>query len=205
MKIAVFGASGRTGILTVYQALDKGYEVNAFSRVAQNVTIHHPKIRVTEGDILDFGKVKEAVEDTDAVIVALGQKGDQPENLLSQGTANIIRAMRETGVKRIIVMSSAGILGNDSHPLWTKVLIPLLMRKIFKDKKRQMELVRESGLEWIIVRPPKLTQSPKTGKYQVTEGRPATRSIPRADVADFMLKLVKEKTWDGKMPAIASY
>lgn len=205
MKIAVFGASGRTGILTVYQALDKGYEVNAFSRVAQNVTIHHPKIRVTEGDILDFGKVKEAVEGTDAVIVALGQKGDQPENLLSTGTANIIRAMRETGVKRLIVMSSAGVLGNDSHPVWTKILIPLLLRNVFKDKKRQMELVRESGLEWIIVRPPKLTQSPKTGKYQVTEGRPATRSIPRADVADFMLKLAKDKSYDGKMPAIASY
>lgn len=205
MRIAIFGASGRTGILTVYQALDKGFEVNAFARVAQNVTIHHPKIRVIEGDIIDFGKVKEAVEGSDAVIVALGQKGNKPETTLSEGTANIIKAMKETGVKRLIVMSSAGILGNDTHPIFGMLIVPLLLNNVFRDKKRQMEMIRESGLEWIIIRPPRLTDSPKTNKYQITEGRPGTRSVPRADVADFMLKLLTNKKYDGTMPAIASY
>ncbi|MBE0646488.1 MAG: SDR family oxidoreductase [Bacteroidales bacterium] len=205
MRVAVFGASGRTGILTVYQALDKGYEVHAFAREAQNVTIRHPKIRVIQGDISDYGKVKEAVEGVDGVIVTLGQKGNKPLQLLSGGTANIIKAMKETGVKRLIVMSSAGILGNDSHPVFGKVIVPLLMNNIFRDKRRQMEIVSESGLEWVIIRPPRLTDSPKTGKYQLTEGRPGTRSVPRSDVADFMLKLLTNKKYDGTMPAIASY
>ncbi|MFC2102677.1 NAD(P)H-binding protein [Bacteroidota bacterium] len=68
-----------------------------------------------------------------------------------------------------------------------------------------MKVIMESGLEWIIIRPPRLTQSPKTGKYQLTDGRPGSKSVPRADVADFMLKLLTDKSYDGKMPAIASY
>ena len=79
------------------------------------------------------------------------------------------------------------------------------MNHIFADKREQMRLIQKSGLEWIIVRPPRLTQSPKTGKYKITEGRPAARSVPRNDVADFMLKLLKDKKYDGKMPAISSH
>lgn len=205
MKIAVFGASGRTGILTVYQALDKGYDVHAFARIAQNVTIQHPKIRIFQGDVLEYDKVKQAVEGTDAVIVTLGQDGNKPLRILSGGTANIVNAMKETGVKRLIVMSSAGILGNDTHPVFGKIIVPLVLNNVFKDKKRQMEIILESGLEWVIIRPPRLTDAPKTGKYQLTEGRPGTRSVPRADVADFMLKLLTNKKYDGTMPAIASY
>ncbi|TSA25838.1 MAG: SDR family oxidoreductase [Bacteroidetes bacterium] len=204
MKIAIFGASGRTGILAVYQALDKGHLVTAFSRSAANVTIAHPKITIIEGDVMDYEKVRQAVEGQEAVLVALGME-NKPIRTLSGGTANIIRAMKETGVKRLIVVSSAGILGNDTHPVFGKIIIPLSLKHVFRDKKRQTGLIRESGLEWVIIRPPRLTQAPKTGKYQLTEGRPGTRSVPRADVADFMLKLLTNKTYDGKMPAIASY
>ena len=205
MKIAVFGASGRTGISTVYQALDKGYEVNAFARKANDVTIQHPKINTIEGDILNYPKVKEAVEGVDAVIVALGMDKNKPLRTFSDGTANIIKAMKECGVKRLICMSSAGLLGNDTHPVFGKIIIPLFLNHIYADKIEQMKLIQESGLEWIIIRPPRLTLSPKTGKYQLTEGRPGTRSVPRADVADFMLKLLKDKSYDGKIPAISSY
>ncbi len=205
MKIAVIGASGRTGILTVYQALDKGYEVNAFARKAYNVTIRHPKIRMIEGDILDYPKVKEAIKGVDAVIVTLGMDKNKPLRTFSDGTANIIKAMKECGVKRLICMSSAGILGNDTHPVFGKIIIPIFLNHIYADKKEQMNIIKESGLEWIIIRPPRLTLAPKTGKYQLTEGRPGTRSVPRNDVADFMLKLLTNKKYDGKMPAISSY
>ncbi|MBL7138693.1 MAG: NAD(P)H-binding protein, partial [Bacteroidales bacterium] len=156
-------------------------------------------------DILEYEKVKQAVEGTDAVIVTLGQDGNKPLHTLSDGTANIIKAMKEEGVKRLICMSSAGILGKDTHPVFGKIIVPLLLNNVYKDKRRQMEIIRESGLEWVIIRPPRLTQAPKTGRYQLTEGRPGTRSVPRADVADFMLKLLSNKNYDGKMPAIASY
>ncbi|MFH1160190.1 MAG: SDR family oxidoreductase [bacterium] len=205
MKIAVFGASGRTGILTVYQALDKGHFVTAFSRKASHVTIQHPKITVVEGDVLDYEKVKAALQGNEAVLIALGVDKNQPTLVLSDGTANILKAMKECGVHRLICMSSAGILGNDTAWLFGKFFVPLFLNHVFKDKVRQMNLIRESGLEWVIVRPPRLTLAPKTGAYQITQGRPATKSIPRADVADFMLKLLTQKKYDGQMPSISSY
>ena len=204
MKIAIFGASGRTGILTVYQALDKGHLVTAFARNTADVTIQHKKLTVVQGDILEYEKVKKAVEGQDVIICALGVESRKPTTVLSEGTRNIIRAMEEFRVSRFICMSSAGILGNDAGILFGKIIMPLFLRQVFLDKIRQMKIIRESSLEWVIIRPTSLNDAPKTGKYKITPGPPASRTIPRADVADFMLKLLTDKQYDHQMPAIAS-
>ncbi|MCX6245065.1 MAG: SDR family oxidoreductase [Bacteroidetes bacterium] len=204
MKIAIFGASGRTGILTVYQALDKGHQVTAFARKPNSVTIQHKNLRIIQGDILEYEKVKQAVEGQEAVISALGVESRKPTTMLSEGTKNILRAMEELKVPRFICMSSAGILGNDSGFLFGKIIMPLFLREVFKDKVRQMEVIQKSKADWVILRPTGLTDAPKTGKYKITDGPPASWKIPRADVADFMLKLTTDKQYDGQMPAIAS-
>jgi putative NADH-flavin reductase len=204
MKIAIFGASGRTGILTVYQSLDKGHQVTAFARKASSVTIQHKNLRIIQGDILDYEKVKQAIEGQDVVICALGVESRKPSTVLSEGTANILCAMEESQVSRFICMSSAGILGNDSGFLFGKIIIPLFLREVFKDKIRQKEIIQKSPLDWVIVRSTGLTDAPKTGKYKVTMGPPGSWKIPRADVADFMLKLTTNKQYDRQMPAIAS-
>jgi len=204
MKIAIFGASGRTGILTVYQALDKGHQVTAFARNPTSVTIQHKNFRVIQGDILDYEKVKQAVEGQESVISALGVESRKPTTVLSEGTQNILRAMEELNVPRFICMSSAGILGDDAGFLFGKIIMPLFLREVFKDKVRQMEVIQKSKVEWVIIRPTGLTDAPKTGKYKITAGPPLSWKIPRADVADFMLKLTTDKQYDRQMPAIAS-
>ncbi len=204
MKIVVFGASGRTGILTVFQALDKGHIVTAFSRSQKKVTIQHKNIRFIEGDVLDYEKVKQAVEGQDAVISALGVESHKYTTVLSDGTKNILKAMEETGVKRFICMSSAGILGNDSGFLFGKIFMPLFLRNVFADKKRQMKVIQESNVDWVIIRPVGLTDSPKTGNYKVSTDKPKSSRIPRADVADFMMKLLSDKKYDRQMPSIFS-
>jgi len=204
MKIVVFGASGPTGILTVFQALDKGHTVTAFARDRKKVTIEHKNIRIVEGDILDYAKVKEAVEGQDAVISALGVAGRKYSTVLSDGTSNILKAMDETGVKRFICMSSAGVLGNDSSFFFEKIMVPLFLRQVFEDKKRQVQVIRESKADWVIVRPVRLTDSPKTNTYKVSAGNPQSSRVPRADVADFMLKLLTDKKYDGQTPSIYS-
>jgi len=205
MKLVVFGASGKTGILLVYQALEKGHEVTAFARKPESVTIRHDRLRVLQGDILQYYQVRAAVEGCDAVLSTLGVYSRKPTTVLSEGTSNITRAMKECGVKRLICMSSAGILGNDAGFLFGKILIPMFLNEEFKDKKRQLQVIRGSGLEWVVIRPSSLTDSPKTGKYQVTDGPPAYKKVPRADVADFMLKLLTDKKYDQKTPAVAGY
>ena len=114
MKIVVFGASGRTGLLTVFQALEKGHHVTAFARNTASVTIQHKNLQLIQGDILEYEKVKKAVEGQDVAISTLGVESRKYTTVLSDGTANIILAMNELNVKRFICMSSVGILGNDS-------------------------------------------------------------------------------------------
>ena len=203
MKIVIFGASGRTGIITVFQALEKGHQVTAFTRKSSSVTIQHKNLLIHQGDILEYEKVKQAVEGQDVVISALGVESRNYTTVLSEGTANIIRAMNELKVKRFICMSSAGILGNDGGFWFGKIILPLFLKQVFEDKKRQMKLIQESNLEWVLIRPVGLTDAPKTGKYQIYDKIPGSATIPRADVADFMLKLMTDKKYDKMMPAIS--
>lgn len=203
MKIAIFGATGRTGLLTVYQALDKGHIVTAFARKPEMVTITHKNIRVVQGDILDYQKVKSAISGQDAVISALGVESRKHTTVLSEGTKNILLAMEECNVKRFICMSSAGVLGNDAGFIFGKIIIPLFLKEVFKDKIRQMKIIRDSSVEWVLIRPSGLTDSPKTKKYKISMEAPLSRTVPRADVADFMLKLLTDKQYDRQMPAIS--
>ena len=205
MKIAVFGASGKTGILIVYQALNLGHQVTAFARQQSKVPIQHKNIRVVQGDILDYDKVKMAVEGQEAVLCTLGVGKNRPNTILSDGTGNILRAMESTGVKRFICMSSAGILGNDAGFWFGKLIVPLFLNHVFTDKRRQTEIIKECNADWVILRPVMLTDAPKTNTYKINLGNPTSKSIPRADVADFMLKLITDKQYDGKMPALSSY
>lgn len=205
MKLAVFGASGKTGILIVYQALNQGHFVTAFTRSASNVTIKHKNLVVVEGELSDMEKVALAVEGQDGVLCALGVNTNRYNTILSDGTRNILSAMERKGVKRFICMSSAGILGNDAGFWFGKVIMPLFLRQVFADKRRQAEVIRQSQSDWVILRPVGLTDAPKTNTYKVHEGNPTSRTIPRADVADFMLKLMTSHQWDRKMPALSSY
>ena len=205
MKIAVFGASGKTGILIVYQALNQGHEVTAFARQPTKVTIQHKNLRVIQGDVLDPEKVRLAVEGQDAVLCALGVDKNKPNTVLSDGTRNILNAMESAGVKRFICMSSAGILGNDAGFWFGKIIMPLFLGHVFADKKRQVKVIEDSRADWVILRPTALTDAPKTNTYKINPGIPTSRSIPRADVADFMIKLVADKRYDRTMPALSSY
>ncbi|MCK9203290.1 MAG: SDR family oxidoreductase [Bacteroidales bacterium] len=205
MKIAVFGASGRTGILIVYQALNQGFHVTAFARQPSKVTIQHKNLRTIRGDVSDFQKVKEAITGQDAVLCTLGIDTNKRSTILSEGTRNILKAIEECGVKRFICMSSAGILGNDAGFWFGKVIVPLFLRNVFADKLRQVKIIQESHTDWVILRPVGLTDSPKTNTYKIIPGIPTSRTVPRADVADFMLKLVTDTRYDRTMPALASY
>ena len=205
MKIAVFGATGKTGILIVYQALNQGHEVTAFARDPSKVTIRHTHLRIIRGDVTEMEMVKQAVTGQDAVLCALGVEKNKPDTTLSEGTRNILTAMESEGVKRFICMSSAGILGNDAGFWFGRIILPLFLNHIFEDKKRQIEVIRQSKSEWVIIRPTGLTDSPRTNTYKINPGVPTSRTVPRADVADFMLKLTTDKRYDRTLPAISSH
>jgi len=194
MKVVVFGATGRTGKLLVEGALARGHDVTAFARAPDKLGALRARVRVVQGDVLDGGAVSDAVDGQDAVLVALGvamKKGDPAVN--AQGTLNAIRSMQRYGVRRLVVLSAGGTQqGHDPNLSWTfeRVLKPLFLKHAFADLRRMETSVRQSELDWTIVRAAGgLTDGPARGGYRVEPGYslPGGTKISRADVAAFML------------------
>src|SRR5580698_4760836 len=109
MKILVLGSTGKTGLELLEQGLEDGHEVTAFARRPEAVALKHAKLRVLKGDILDRASVTAAVEGQDAVLSALGVRQLGANTVLSDGTRNVIQAMQQSGVRRLIVESSLGV------------------------------------------------------------------------------------------------
>lgn len=144
--------------------------------------------------------------DIDGVIVALGGKtSDVGDTMLTDGTNNIMAAMKANNVKRIAVVTSIGAGDSSGQaPFAFKILMMTVMKKIFTDKNNQEAAVQKSGLEYCIVRPGGLTVEPPTGVINVIDGEAG--SIPRADVAQFCLEAVNDEEFPyvGKTPCISS-
>jgi len=219
-NIAVFGASGLTGQECVFQALKDGDVVVGLTRNPANVKIPNgsggvdadkpltdDKLTMIGGDVTKAEDVAKVFEnDIDGVIVTLGGKtSDVGDTMLTDGTNNIMNAMKEKGIKRIACLTSIGAGDSkDQAPFAFKILMMTVMKKIFNDKNNQEQAVKESGLEYVIVRPGGLTVEPPTGVINVIDGEAG--SIPRADVASFCLSAVKEADFPyiGKAPCISS-
>ncbi len=124
---------------------------------------------------------------------------------LSKGTKNIIRAMEKLGVKRFVCESSLGIGDSKRQArfMLNYVLVPILLRGIFADKKVQEQVIQESKLDWVIIRPAALTNSPHTGVYRSGFDPAIQGKISRADVAGFMLKQLTSDIFLEKTPSIS--
>jgi putative NADH-flavin reductase len=198
MKIIIFGATGDLGKLIVEQALAQGHEVTVFVRTPALFTMVDLHLTIIQGDVLDAARVEVAVTGHEAVISALGVKlGRPPERIRSEGTQNIVTAMEHHGVKRLICVSAMGAGDSKSRSgLFGKVLVPLIAKERFADVERQEQIIQNSHLNWVLVRPPRLTNGPKTGAYRtgIDLKTGMSSKVSRADVADFLLKQVSDDT-----------
>lgn len=129
-------------------------------------------------------------------------------NILSDGTRNIVRAMEQFGVKRLVCQSSLGV--GDSRGrlglVYNLILIPLFLRNLFADKAVQERIIRESALEWVIVRPTALTNGQRKGAFRAGSEighRFLATTISRADTADFMLKQIAATDYLRQTPGLA--
>ena len=202
MKVAIFGASGQTGLFLVERALLQKHEVAAFVRTPETFPLRHEQLRVLTGDVRSREAVAQAIEGADAVICAVGERL-KSSRVGSQATENIIAAMKQHGVKRLVAVTGPGAGESKKRTGWLARLILKLFVNL-DDKERQEELIRASELDWIIVRPSLLTNDPHTGTYRV--GPDVTHGIAtklaRSDLAEFMLNQLTDDTYVHQMPAI---
>ncbi len=203
MMILIFGATGKVGRHIVSEAIKQKHTVTAFTRNPHALSSHRGQLRIVRGNVLDARAVDLAVRDQDAVLCAIGTRARHPTKMLSEGAANIITAMEKHRVKRLVCLTSLGALGSDAGFILGKIMIPLFYRHVFDDKRRQIEEIMRSGLDWIIVRSPKMTDGPRTKHYHAALVRPIKNKVSRANVADFMLKQVKENRFLREMPIVS--
>lgn len=206
-KLLVFGASGSIGQHLVNQALELGYQVSAFVRDPSKMNIQHDKLRTLKGDAMDYESVEKSISGHDAVLIAIG--AGRQGKVRAESTKNIIRAMKKAGNRRLICQSTLGV-GDSWNTLtffWKYVMFKGIIRKAFHDHEMQEDWVKQSDLDWTIVRPSAFKDGEKTGKYMHGFSRlhkKAKLSISRADVADFMLKQLDEETYLRKAPGISN-
>lgn len=206
MKLLIFGSTGSIGRLLIKQALVQGHTVTAFTRDPAKLEINHANLRVAQGDVMDFASVERAVQGQDKVLCSIGagRKG----TIRSEGTRNIVHAMENAGVRRLVCQSTLGV-GDSRGNLnffWKYILFGFFLRQAYADHVSQENYVKQSHLDWTIVRPAAFTDGDRTGQYRhgfSATDKKTTLKIARADVADFMLKQLTDDTYLHKMPGVS--
>ena len=191
MKVLVIGAGGKSGEALVKEALAQGHQVAAFVHSASEYKAP-AGVTVIEGDVLDAAKIDAAVSGHDAVLDALGGKTPYKETTLETSAArNVVNAMRAHGARRLIAISVLGVGESVEHAgfFYEHIFMPTFLRGAMKDKAGMESAIEGSNLDWVLVRPPVLTEGEKTGNVRVLP--PSTEEkahkISRADLAAFMV------------------
>ena len=208
MKLLVLGATGGIGLELVKQAIEKQHEVTAFVRNPDALEAFGNKVATVKGDLLSSSDLNRVIQGHDAILSGFGArvpiaKGDH--DLLTRFSTALIDATERTPLRRVLVVSVAFLFRN--------VLIPpayllgrLFFPSIVRDAANMEEQIVRSDLDWTLVRPPQLTDTPRTGRYRFRVGTLPSLGfkISRADVADYMLRALEDNTTIGEIVGVSN-
>jgi putative NADH-flavin reductase len=211
MNVSIFGATGATGLLLAQRCLTAGHAVTALARSPQNFPFRE-QVRLIEGNAFDPNAVRQTIEGADVVLSALGARSLRKEDVLERAVPLIVAAMQQAGVRRIIALGSAGALDDSlsKQPGWRRWFVQKIVYNTFlkwpvASQVSQWQTLSASGLDWTMVMPPMLLNSPRRSVYRV-DGDALPRHgmhISRGDVADFMMQQIGNPQWVGKGVYIA--
>ncbi|MDY7225761.1 NAD(P)-dependent oxidoreductase [Hyalangium rubrum] len=204
VPLLILGATGRTGRYLVEQALSAGHTVTALVRDPHSLDIRHPRLHILQGDALSPETVDKAMLGQRTVLSALGFSGRRAGEALAKATENIVAAMQKYRVHRLICLAPPPTKeGWARRGLLGKLLAPFLQKNAPPDWERQLDSLRGSPLEWVLVRPTQLTDEPARGAYQVSVGwAEVPEGISRADVATFMLEQLRSRRYVRLSPVL---
>jgi len=205
MRLAIFGATGGTGLELTRQALEKGHSVRVLLRDPNRMPLTNANMRIVLGSVLEQENITKTVLGTDAVLSCLGQRTLlQNTKVVSAGTRLIMEVMKKQGVRRLVVESAFGAGESLAQAsMMERLVFATLLRAPYADKNLMEPEVKASGLDWTILRPTLLTNAKGTGRYAVEVGRrPSAGRVTRADVATAMLQAVEERLWVGEAPSV---
>jgi putative NADH-flavin reductase len=202
MRLAVFGATGKTGQALVEQALAGGHAVTALVRDPAKLAARD-RLTLVQGDVADAAAVAKTVAGTDAAISLLGNFNRKPNTEMSDATRTLCAAMTANGPKRLVVVTTIGV-GDSYRQLRSfvfKMIIRFVAKEIWADRERQEAVVQASGLDWTIVRPGGLRDEDPMGRWTLVDGgapQPKKVAIARGDVASALLAVVADPAAKGR-------
>ncbi|XP_068580330.1 flavin reductase (NADPH) [Cebidichthys violaceus] len=192
-NVAIFGATGMTGLATLPLAVAAGYNVTLLLRDPSKLPADHKAARVVVGDVLNKEDVKKTMEGQDAAVIILGTRNNlSPTTMMSEGTKNIIEAMKARGICKVVGCMSAFLL-------WDRSKVPPRLLPVTEDHDRMHEVLKSSGLDYVAVMPPHIADDlPLTESYMVAEDMLKGRAISKHDLGHFFVKCLSTSEWDGK-------
>ncbi len=189
MKVLVIGATGATGAHLIQKLLARGDEVTALARNPDALTTKHDRLRVVRGEARDAESLIRACEGQDAVVSAFGPRSLKKDDIQEVFMRNILSAMEKTGVKRFVNLSAwgAGDSAKD-NPVIAKLFVALVLKNVFADKNRGEAMLAQSKLDWINVRPGRLTNGPRRSGVKASLSPKGLKPVmSREDLAEFMV------------------
>lgn len=208
-RILVIGASRGIGLATVKRALEADHEVRAFSRAASRIELTSPRLEKIDGDALIEAAVEKALQSEDAVIQVLGTGPSLSKvDTFSKATRILVDAMTASGPRRLLCVTGfgAGETRGRGGILYDYVFMPLVLRRIYDDKDVQERIIRDSSLDWTIVRPGYLSNGPYTGRVDAIDEPSKWRlgPISRADVAGYLVDAIADVSTFRKAPVLVA-
>jgi putative NADH-flavin reductase len=205
--VAVLGATGRTGRPLVDQLVQRGHEVRALARRPDAMGAPPQQVHVVQGSSTDPAALETVLQGADVVVSALGPTDRHPT--LHRDTARaLVDVMPRVGVTRFVGVSGAGIdvVGDQkgTRDRAISLVIRTLGGALAADKKHEYEVWSASGLDWTLVRPPRLLDGPASGRVQHDAHRPGSSTIRRADLAAFLADEVEQHRYPRQAPFVSA-
>jgi putative NADH-flavin reductase len=207
MNLAIFGATGTVGSELLTQALQAGHDVRVLVRNPSKLPTPHARVVVVNGNVRDLAAVDETVQSCAAVLSTLGATDRHDPDVRRVGTANIIAAMNEHGLRRLVVMGGFHLgFPGDPDNLGRKLILPflrLLGEHLIKDTTAMGSLIQASDVDWTVVRAPRVARGthPALARTGTLELGPWSK-VTRANVASFMLRCLADGTHIRQAPMI---
>ena len=207
MNILIIGASRGVGKALLEETLNEGHEVTVLARFPEKIAVTDSRLDLLQGDARDLESVRKAAEGKDVVCSCIGVPITFKEvDLFSVAATNYVAALSENPGRKLIAITGIGAGDSKGHGgfLYDSIFKPLFLKTIYADKDREEEIIRNSPVDWLIVRPAGLTNGPRTGKYRIVNDLTGVTSkrISRRDVADFVLSQIAHPTQFGKSPLL---
>lgn len=222
MRVTIFGATGGVGRHAVKLAVESGHDVTAVVRSPEKL---ETDVRFITADLATASveSISNAVRDADGVLSCLGprSKVEAQAGIVTRGTRLIVAAMKETDARRLIAISAVpvGTISSPGRPnppkrdpgdgFMVRTVLTPIVKAVFRDTYRDLaemeDVIRESGLDWTIARPPRLLDKKLTGRYRTdaVQNLAGGRAVSRADLAHFMVNALETPGTIGQAVRIA--